>query len=84
MALEVTLEKVLDLIRENIEIEDISYLQLDEDLVQYGMDSMKFIQMVISLEEEFACELPDEKLIYMEMNTVNKIYHTMLESSMEG
>ena len=37
------------------------------------MDSISFIQTIVSLEEEFECEIPDSKLLISEMNTVNKI-----------
>ena len=38
-----------------------------------GMDSITFIQIVVALEEEFECEIPDEKLLITEMDTVQKI-----------
>ena len=37
------------------------------------MDSITFIQIVVALEEEFECEIPDEKLLITEMDTVQKM-----------
>lgn len=37
------------------------------------MDSITFIRIIVSIEEEFECEIPDVKLLITEMNTVNKI-----------
>lgn len=46
---------------------------LNDDLCELGMDSILFIQIVVALEEEFECEIPDEKLLIIEMDTVQKI-----------
>ena len=51
--------------------------QLDDDLSELGMDSLAFIRIIVSLEEEFDCEIPDSKLLLSEMNTVNKIYKVL-------
>lgn len=71
-------EKVLDIIKTNIEIE-ICPWQLDEDLTVMGMDSVSFIQIVVALEDNFEIEIPDEKLLLEEMGTLNKI--TMVVAS---
>ena len=65
-------EKVLDIIKTNIGIEIYPW-QFDEDLNVIGIDSISFIQIVVALEEEFECEIPDEKLLITEMDTVQKM-----------
>ena len=69
---EVSIEVVLEIINrfENIEV---NKEQLEDDLVELGMDSIAFIQIVVALEEEFDCEIPDELLLITEMDTVQKI-----------
>ena len=47
--------------------------QLEDSLPELGMDSITFIQIVVALEEEFECEIPDEKLLITEMDTVQKM-----------
>ena len=37
------------------------------------MDSIKFINIIITLEEEFDIEISDEYLLLTEMNTISKI-----------
>ena len=37
------------------------------------MDSIAFIHIIEALEEEFECEIPDDKLLINEMDTVKKI-----------
>lgn len=49
-------------------------LQLNENLEELGMDSIAYIRIIVALEEEFKCEIPEEKLLISEMNTVSKIY----------
>ena len=47
--------------------------QLEVDLTELGMQSILFIQIVVALEEEFECEIPDSKLLMSDMNTLGKM-----------
>lgn len=54
----------------------------DEDscsLLDRGMDSLHFIQTIISIEEEFECEIPDAKLVLSELDSVDKIIKMLKE-----
>lgn len=75
---EVSLESILEIVNANIENSEISLEQVDEDLSQQGMDSIKFIRIVISLEETFEIEIPDEKLLITEMRTLNKLLEVVI------
>ena len=75
----IKIERVIDIINENIENCKINADKLDDDLSELGMDSMTFIKIIVDLEEEFDCEIPDSKLLFSEMNTVNKIIHVLKE-----
>lgn len=57
-------------------------LESDTDLLKAGMDSIKFIYIVVALEEAFEIEIPDEYLLAAEMNTVEKI-EKVIRISME-
>ena len=70
---EVTIDKIVEILNANIENEEITGENLDENLSELGMDSITFIKIIVSLEEEFECEIPDSKLLLREMDTVNKI-----------
>jgi acyl carrier protein len=70
---EVTINSILSIINENIESNEITLEQADEDLSLLGMDSIKFIQIVVALEESFQIEVPDEELLINKMGTINKI-----------
>ena len=74
---EITIEKVIEILNANIENAEVTKDKLDEDLFELGMDSITFIKIVVTLEEEFKCEIPDSKLLIGEMNTVNKIIQVL-------
>ena len=68
----VSLEKVIKSIND-LDIIQVTHEKSDDSLVELGMDSITFIQIVVALEEEFECEIPDEKLLITEMDTVQKM-----------
>ena len=70
---DVSIEKIIEILNFNIEKAAITTEQFDQDLTKLGMDSIAFIRVVVLLEEEFECEIPDEKLLITEMNTIHKI-----------
>ena len=74
---EITVEKIIEILNANIENAEISQDTLDEDLSELGMDSITFIKIIVALEEEFECEVPDSKLLLGEMNTANKIFQIL-------
>ena len=81
---EVTKKRVIEIVNSNLEYEKITMEQCEDDLLEYGMDSIRFIQIIVSLEEEFECEVPDSKLILVEMNTINKIYDVLISIDLNG
>lgn len=52
---------------------EINNTQLDDDLIELGVDSITFIRIIVELEELFKIEIPDEKLLITEMGTIRKI-----------
>lgn len=72
-------QDIIDIIKLVLE-NDVNITMDDcaKDLSVFGMESIHFIQVVIALEEKFECEIPDSKLIFSEMNTVDKIYDILL------
>ena len=58
---------VNEILSTNISIKD------DSDLQEFGMDSIKFVQIIIALEDEFKCEIPEELFLMEKMNSVDKI-----------
>lgn len=76
---EVTKEEILDIINNAIDGDAIDPEQLDDDLAELGMDSIKFIQIIVEIEDAFECEIPDSKLLLTELNTVQRIFDVLQE-----
>ena len=75
----ISVENVLQIINKIDENLNIKMDQTSENLLDLGLDSIKFIQMVVAIEEAFDCEIPDSKLIMSEMDTVEKIMAVLTE-----
>ena len=73
---EITKEKILEIVN-YVQDMEVTVDQCDDDLLELGLDSIKFIQIIVSLEETFECEIPDEKLLLTEMNSVNKMLEVL-------
>ena len=73
---EITKEKILEIVN-SVQDMEVTIDQCDDDLLELGLDSIKFIQIIVSLEETFECEVSDEKLLLAEMNSVNKMLEVL-------
>lgn len=65
-------KKILKIANENLQ-KEISLSEVELDLSQSGLDSITFIRIVVSLEETFEIEVPDEYLMVTAMNTITKM-----------
>lgn len=73
---EISVEKLLEILNLNLDNE-ITTEQVDEDLQKYGMDSVRLLGIIVSLEEEFEVIIPRKFLVLPEMDTVNKMVHVL-------
>ena len=73
---EIAKERILEIVN-SVQDMEVTVDQCDDDLLEMGLDSIKFIQIIVSLEETFECEIPDEKLLLTEMNSVNKMFEVL-------
>lgn len=46
---------------------------LDDDLLEGGLESIAFVSIVLAIEESFSIEIPEDYLLMSEMNTINKM-----------
>ncbi len=53
---------------------------LDTDLKNVGLDSLKFVRIVVEMENRFGIEFPDDKLDLSQTDTVRKLYEIVMES----
>jgi len=70
-------KEFLNILNTFITVVELSECDMDLNLIELGMDSVTFIQIIVAIEERFECEIPDEKLVLYEMNTAGKIYNLL-------
>ena len=66
-------ERILEVIGEFLPLEENIVLEDDTLLEDYGLDSLLFIEIVVSLENVFDVEVPDEYLVIAELDTIGKM-----------
>lgn len=72
----ISLKKIIKIVKRVGDIE-ITDNQVDVNLLELGLTSISFIQIVVELEKEYDCEIPDDKLLITEMDTIRKIFDTL-------
>lgn len=70
---DIIINRIVKIVNESLDGVEIARGQEDVDLTALGLSSISFIRMVVTLEDEFECLIPDDKLYVEEMNTINKI-----------
>ena len=76
--IQVDKEKILKIVNDYFRGEKLTTDDYEKDLLTLGLDSIGFVKVIISVEETFDCELPDDYLLLTEMNTINKIFDVIL------
>lgn len=61
--MDISSEKVLEVINQLMEENKINESNMNESLLAHNIDSLKFIQIIVLLEEAFNIEFPDDSLI---------------------
>lgn len=64
---------VLSIIRNNIDSKNFCNLSLDSNLNDIGITSIKFIKVVVEIEEKFGFEFDDNMLLATNFNTVKSM-----------
>lgn len=62
-----------ELISEIIKPVSEEVIKLDENLINRGLDSMGFIQLIVNIENKFELELDSDDLIFEYFDTLQKI-----------
>ncbi len=68
---------VREKLREIMQIENPEQLSAEEDLKEYGMDSLNAIELVVALEMEFGIEFSEEDLLVDNFCTIQKLVDTV-------
>lgn len=74
--MDIIIEKIINNIKKlDINIDDIT----TDFTTEKNIDSITFIELIISIEEEFSIVISEEHLLMEEMNTVSKIANIVKE-----
>lgn len=66
--------KIRNILLQDGEFRNVEELKIDDDLIDFGLDSLKLMYIVISIECEFSVKFDDDELIANRFNTIQKIY----------
>lgn len=76
-------ERVRKVIDENIELEvSAENIEGNKDLVDYGMESVNYMKIVVAIENEFDIRFTDEELVISNFETIDKIV-AIIDSKLE-
>ena len=74
------IDNITEKITNNLRTLDINVDNTTSDFItENNIDSITFIEIIISIEEEFSILIPEEYLLMEEMNTVSKIANIVNE-----
>ncbi|NQX47744.1 acyl carrier protein [Paenibacillus tritici] len=76
-------ETVLLILKRNLELDEGDSLELDDDLLLLGINSINFIRIVVDFETEFGFEFGEEELDYNLFRTAGKLIE-YIENKLEG
>ena len=68
---------IVQVLRDIITEDNTTQISDDVELVDIGLDSIRFIQFIVELENKFEIEVFDSDLLYSNFSTLNKIYETL-------
>jgi len=70
--------KVKEVLKENLELEkNIESIGFEEDLVVKGMNSIKFLKVIVALEEALDIDFDEEELNIENFRTISSIISTI-------
>lgn len=65
-------DKIIKIVKQALDIET-DKLDYNVPLINYGLDSIKYVLIIIEIEQEFDIIIPDDYLIYNKMSSINEI-----------
>ena len=67
-------EKIIEIVANNCDMDNVSeYLQSNDDLSKIGMNSVKFIKLLVDFEDDFNIEFDSDELDYSKFNSFNTL-----------
>ena len=69
--------EILQMLQDVIAEENTTRIADDAELANIGLDSIRFIQFIVKLENKFDIEVFDSDLLFSNFSTLQKIYETL-------
>lgn len=71
------IDRIVEIVNESLDGLEITKEQKNVDLTTLGLTSISLIRMIVALEDEYGCLIPDDKLFVDEMSTLSKILNVL-------
>ena len=66
--------KIRNILKENVDLKiPIEQINLEDNLLQIGMDSINCIKVILGIEEEFNYQFDDEDLNYENFHNISSL-----------
>lgn len=72
-----TINQIYSALASVLYIDNFFPLDLNVNLEELGLDSINFVNLIIVLEDLFNVQIPEDRLVYRNFITVEKIYETL-------
>ncbi len=69
----VSVEEILSIINSILEDEVLTVSDVNKELKDIGLDSIKFVLLIVELENKYQIEIPDEYMLYSKMSTISEV-----------
>ena len=66
-----------------VDVDNMDEVTGEENLLEYGLNSHSFMQVVVTLEREFGIRFEPDELLIENISTVNKIVCLILQKTMK-
>lgn len=74
------IDEVIEIVNDALKTNVITRKNIETNLMEFGLDSLSMIKVIINIEKKFNCEIPDSEIIYSKLDTISKIYNVLIEN----
>lgn len=66
--------QIYDILKSNFEFtKDVQQIMPEDNLMDFGLDSISMVKVVVIIEEIYNISIPDEDLLFENFNSIEKI-----------
>lgn len=68
------LKEIVEIINSCLDDSVLTLADSDKELINFGMDSITFVSIIVKIEEFYDFQFPDDKLTLADCASISKIY----------